>query len=809
MNQHKTNFAKLSKRFAGSRLKRFLLFISLPFWVLLILLFIPVRTLFHDPTSTVILARNGELLGAKIAADGQWRFPPRQSVPEKFEKAVIAFEDKRFYYHPGVDPIAIVRSMRMNLRSGSKVSGASTLTMQVVRLSRKGKPRTVSEKIIEAFISLRLEIWFSKQEILSMYASNAPFGGNVVGLDAAAWRYFGRSGGDLSWAEAAALAVLPNAPALVHPGRNRNIFLQKRNRLLEKLMLRQVITREDYELALLEPLPERPLSLPMHAMHLLERANRQAPGTISQTSLDGPLQQNAVRVVAAHVAQNRHQQIHNAAALILDNRSGKVLAYVGNAYHADLSVPGGMVDIITAPRSGGSILKPFLFAAMLHEGLITPQTLIPDYPFQTPGFNPQNFDRRFDGAVPAYRALQRSLNVPAVRMLQQYGVEKFHFLLGQLGMTTLNHPPLHYGLSLILGGAESSLWDVAAMYARLSRVLQNYPRYDGLYDPNDLFQPGWTLGSENEQKTRHPEQRHELEASGVLDASAIWATYQALLEVNRPEEEAGWQLFANVRRIAWKTGTSYGNRDAWAVGTTPEYTVGVWVGNASGEGRPNLTGVGFAAPILFELFGLLPATTTFPQPYDDMVQAELCRQSGHIAGRFCVEKDSVWMPVKCLRTTACSYHIPVHLDQEGKHRVNSSCYDVHRMQTLSWFVLPPAMEWFYRSRNPGFLPLPPWLESCRYSQETNPMQLIYPSGNVKVIIPRELGGEAGKMVLQAVHREREALIFWHLDGEFLGSTHYEHNFAITTSPGIKHLVLVDENGHRLEQEFQVVQSPGL
>lgn len=801
-------FSELYQRVAGSRTKRWLAFLSVPFLLLFILLIIPVRTLFNDPYSTVILARNGELLGAKIATDGQWRFPSRQTVPEKFRKAVIAFEDKRFYYHPGVDPIAIMRSMRMNLKSGSKLSGASTLTMQVVRLSRKGKPRTFYEKIIEAFMAIKLEMCFSKNEILAMYASHAPFGGNVVGLDAAAWRYFGREADELTWAEAAALAVLPNSPALVHPGRNRSIFLEKRNLLLRRLMLKHVITQEDYELSLPEPLPDRPLSLPMHTVHLLERANRQIPGRSVQTTLDAPLQKNAVRIVEEHVAQNQHQQIHNAAVLILDNRGGQVLAYVGNAYNAGMPVPGGMVDIIPAPRSGGSILKPFLFAAMLHEGLITPYTLIPDYPFQTPGFNPQNFDRRFDGAVPAYRALQRSLNVPAVRMLQQYGVEKFHFQLVRLGLSTLNRPPSHYGLSLILGGAESTLWDVTAMYSRLSRVLQNFPRFDGLYDPDDLYEPRWILGSENDGKPEKSKKPQELEASGVLDASAIWATYNALLEVNRPEEEAGWQMFTNVRRIAWKTGTSYGNRDAWAVGTTPEYTVGVWVGNASGEGRPNLTGVGFAAPILFELFGLLPAPTSFTQPYDDMVQTELCRQSGHIAGRFCTEKDSVWISAKCLRTTVCPYHIPVHLDREGKLRVNSSCYNVYEMKTHSWFVLPPAMEWFYRSRNPGYLPLPPWRKSCRYGQEVNPMQLIYPAENVKVIIPRELGGQSGRMVLQAVHREREALIFWHLDGEYIGSTRYDHNLAITTSTGTKRLVLVDENGYRLEQEFQVVQGPG-
>ncbi|MGB4205725.1 MAG: penicillin-binding protein 1C [Bacteroidales bacterium] len=774
--------------------------------VLIIVLFlaIPVRTIFNDPTSTVVLDRNGELLRAKIAADGQWRFPHNENVPEKFAKALIAFEDKRFYYHPGVDVFAISRALYSNLSSGRKISGASTITMQVVRLSRKNKPRTISEKIIEAFIALRIELRYSKSEILAIYASNAPFGGNVVGLDAAAWRYFGCKADNLSWAEAATLAVLPNTPALIHPGRNRPVLFQKRNLLLEKLLKRKIISQEDYELALIEPLPDKPVSLPAEAMHLLERMNVAWKGKLINSTVDFYLQKNATRIVNSHAAYYRSNQIHNAAALIIDNNSGQVLAYVGNVSDTKATVPGAMVDLITAQRSGGSILKPFLFAAMLHEGLITHKTLLPDYPFQIPGFNPQNFDRKFDGAVPASSALQRSLNVPAVRMLQQYGVEKFYYLLQKLGMSTLKHPPAHYGLSLILGGAESTLWDVTTMYARLSKVLQNYTLNDGMYDKSDMFDPVFLLPSDNGLDKIRKNNRSELEPTGILDASAIWLTFNALFEVNRPEEEAGWKMFSNSRRVAWKTGTSYGNRDAWAVGTTPEYTVGVWVGNASGEGRPDLTGVGYAAPILFDLFGILPPTTMFRQPYDDMVLEKLCTESGYIANDNCTETDSVWISLKSQRTTSCPYHIPVHLDVSGKYRVNSDCYQVHKIQKVSWFVLPPAMEWFYRMHHPGYQDLPPWHPDCKSTQENNPMQLIYPSGNIQAMIPRELGGKMGKIVLQAVHSDKDAVIYWHLDGEYLGFTKNEHNFAISSGTGLKHLVIVDENGNRLEQKFRIV-----
>jgi penicillin-binding protein 1C len=787
-----------------ARLKKTLLILLSAVIMLLLFLSIRVSNLFNDPTSTGLLDRSGELLGARIASDGQWRFPHNPQVPEKFEKALIAFEDKRFYYHPGIDPLAIARALRLNLKAGSNVSGASTLSMQVIRLSRKGKARTISEKLVEAVMALRLELRFRKKEILSLYASNAPFGGNVVGLDAAAWRYFGRSAEALSWAEATTLAVLPNSPALIHPGRNRAALMQKRNNLLERLMQRQVISSEDYELALLEPIPDQPLSLPLDAYHLLERMHLSNLGSTMHSNLDARLQRNVLRILSHYTSMYRTKQVHNAAALIVDNRSGEVLAYAGNVLDPANPIPGGMVDVITAPRSGGSILKPFLYAGLLHEGLITQSTIIADYPFQTSGFSPQNFDRSFDGAVPAYRALQRSLNVPAVRMLQQYGVEKFHFLLQQLGTSTLNKPPSHYGLSLILGGAESTLWDVTAMYARLSRILQHYPVYDGMYLPADIFEPSLLLSSQSFVEPEISEIRPLLEPTGILDAAAIWLTWEALLEVNRPEEESGWKMFANARRIAWKTGTSYGNRDAWAVGTTPEFTVGIWVGNASGEGRPDLTGVGFAAPILFDIFGLLPATSFFRQPYDDMVQENLCRRSGHIASQHCTESDTLWVPQKSLRTLNCPYHLPVNLDAEGRFRVSSMCYEVHRMQRQSWFVLPPAMEWFYRNRNPDYKPLPPWKPGCRDANERNPMQLIYPTGKVNVMIPREIGGNLGNLVLQAAHRNHEAVIFWHLNGEYLGATRGEHYLAISPPAGPQNLVLVDENGHRLSQSFEVV-----
>jgi penicillin-binding protein 1C len=596
------------------------------------------RHLFNDPYSTVMLDRNGELLGARIAVDGQWRFPPLNSLPGKYKKAAILYEDRFFYHHPGVNPLSLLRAIFQNLKNGEIVSGGSTLTMQVIRLSRKGRPRTISEKIIEIILALRLEWTESKEDILSLYASHAPFGGNVVGIDAASWRYYGRPPEQLSWAEAATLAVLPNAPALIHPGKNRSLLIKKRNQLLDKLEKNGLIDALDCELAKLEALPDKPLPLPSHAPHLLGRIYIQNRGSRVYSSLDALLQQRVNMIIEEHYKALKHNNIHNACCLVLDTRSGEVLAYVGNTPNPGGPEFAGDVDIIIAPRSTGSILKPILYSLMLEEGEILPGTLVPDIPTQYTGYSPKNFSMDYDGAVPARRALARSLNVPAVRMLQSHGIERFYYQLEELGIHTLSYPASHYGLSLILGGAEGSLWDITGVFASMGRVLDRYNQ-TGLYFKEDIhspiiyFSPYQTKPGKGASDNIHP-----------FSAAAVWLTFQSLLEVNRPDSQAGWKSFSSSGKIAWKTGTSFGFRDGWAIGTSPEYTIGVWVGNADGEGRPGLTGIAVAAPILFDVFSTLPQGHWFQAPVNELYPVAVCRKSGHLPGPFCPSVDTIYIP---------------------------------------------------------------------------------------------------------------------------------------------------------------------
>jgi penicillin-binding protein 1C len=531
--------------------------------------------LFDASYSTVLLDKNNELLGARLAADGQWRFPGDELViPQTFREAIIQFEDKRFYAHNGVDIIALCRALRDNILSGKVTSGGSTLTMQTMRLSRCNRPRTIFQKCIEMLWACRAEMKYSKDKILQQYASHAPFGGNVVGLGAASWRYFQKTPEQLSWGEAATLAVLPNAPGLIHPGRNRDLLMQKRNALIAKLQAKRIINNEDASLAMQEPLPDQPYPLPDIAPHLLGHYN--STGAILHSTIDIDLQQRLSELVNRHADILSMNGVHNAALLLMETETGNVLAYIGNTQHESRQHQND-VDIIRSERSSGSILKPFLHCAALEEGLITPAGILEDIPTFIRGYQPLNFSQEYMGMVPANEALSMSLNVPAVRLLQDYGILPFKERLVAAGITTLHYSPDHYVLPLVLGGAEVTLWDVCGAYASMGRILNHTYKYDHQYSKEDIHPPVILA-------QKHDESRYVklTEQPPLWNAGAIWHTFEAMSDLRRPDSEGQWETFRSSKRVAWKTGTSFGYRDAWAVGVTPKYTIGVWVGNADG-----------------------------------------------------------------------------------------------------------------------------------------------------------------------------------------------------------------------------------
>ena len=736
------------------------------------------RHLFHVPYSTVVTDRNEELLGARIASDGQWRFPPRNTTPEKIKECLITFEDKHFYHHWGVNPFAIGRAFYQNVKNKRIVSGGSTLTMQTIRLARN-ESRTFREKLIEMIWATRLEFRASKEEILSMYISHAPFGGNVVGLDAAAWRYFGHSADDLSWAESAMLAVLPNAPAMIHLSKGRKTLLDKRNRLLKQLLEKKTIDSSTYELAISEPLPDEPHPLPQIAPYLVSRFYQERNGEYSRSTINRGIQTQVEDLAERWSNEFGRSDIRNLAILVIDIPSNQVVAYCGNV-HFDRKQGGNQVDVIQAPRSTGSILKPFLYYAMLQEGSLLPDMLLPDVPVNINGFTPQNFSMQFEGAVPASEALARSLNIPAVTMLQRYGVPKFHSFLQQIGLKTINRSSSHYGLSLILGGAEATLWDVTNAYAMMGRSLLQLPQTScslllptsRITESTDPFQPG-----------------------------AVWQTFDALKEVNRPEE-IDWKSIPSMQTIAWKTGTSYGFRDAWAVGVTPRYAVGVWVGNATGEGKPGLVGAQTAGPVLFDIFNLLPASSWFTRPAGIFVEAEVCRKSGHLKGRFCDETDTLLVLPAGLRTEACPYHHLVTLSADESQRIYENCANTEPTLQKSWFTLPPVWEWYYKQHHPEYKPLPPFKAGC--GEDTfQPMQFIYPPMNARIKLPKQLDGSKGFLTVELAHSNPNATVFWHLDETYQAQTQDFHKISLQPAAGKHSLTAVDGEGNTISTTFFV------
>ena len=736
------------------------------------------RHLFHVPYSTVVTDRNEELLGARIASDGQWRFPPRNTTPEKIKECLITFEDKHFYHHWGVNPFAIGRAFYQNVKNKRIVSGGSTLTMQTIRLARN-ESRTFREKLIEMIWATRLEFRASKEEILSMYISHAPFGGNVVGLDAAAWRYFGHSADDLSWAESAMLAVLPNAPAMIHLSKGRKTLLDKRNRLLKQLLEKKTIDSSTYELAISEPLPDEPHALPQIAPYLVSRFYQERNGEYSRSAINKGIQTQVEDLAERWSNEFGRSDIRNLAILVIDIPSNQVVAYCGNV-HFDQKQGGNQVDVIQAPRSTGSILKPFLYYAMLQEGSLLPDMLLPDVPVNINGFTPQNFSMQFEGAVPASEALARSLNIPAVTMLQRYGVPKFHSFLQQIGLKTINRSSSHYGLSLILGGAEATLWDVTNAYAMMGRSLLQLPQRScslllptsRITESTDPFQPG-----------------------------AVWQTFDALKEVNRPEE-IDWKSIPSMQTIAWKTGTSYGFRDAWAVGVTPRYAVGVWVGNATGEGKPGLVGAQTAGPVLFDIFNLLPSSSWFTRPAGIFVEAEVCRKSGHLKGRFCDETDTLLVLPAGLRTEACPYHHLVTLSANESQRIYENCANTEPTLRKSWFTLPPVWEWYYKQHHPEYKPLPPFKAGC--GEDTfQPMQFIYPPMNARIKLPKQLDGSKGFLTVELAHNNPNATVFWHLDETYQAQTQDFHKISLQPAAGKHSLTAVDGEGNTISTTFFV------
>ena len=763
-----------------------LLFVVLVWWFSL------PKALFSDPISCVVNDQDGNLLGARIADDGQWRFPSADEVPGKFEQAILHFEDEYFYLHTGFNPISMAKAFYSNLTSSTK-RGGSTLTQQVIRLSRKNKQRSYTEKIIELVQATRLELKLSKKEILLHYSAYAPFGGNVVGLEAASWRYFGISPQQLTWGQASALAVLPNSPSIIYPGKNDKQFLNKRNALLKKLVSKEVIDEETYQLSLLESLPSQPLPLPNQAFHFVDFVCQQDQKEVMASSIQYQLQQKANQITNTHQRALQKNTIYNLSLVVVENKTRKVLAYVGNT--STTKSPFHYVDMMQAKRSTGSTLKPFLYAAALEKSQILPTSLLQDVPVSFNGYRPKNFNEKFHGLVPAHQALSRSLNVPFVNVLQDYGLPLFYENLRDAGLQQINKGIDHYGLTLILGGAEVSLWELTQAFVNFKDVYSTYVTSSSRYSTGEI--QNLTInasGSSTKQELDYkPANWH---------ASSVYFTLKAMMELERPEDFNFGAILGDDQQIAWKTGTSYGFKDAWSMGMNKEYTVGVWVGNADTEGRPNLTGIKAAAPIMFDVFKELPKSQDWLlPPYDDVKQVNLCPFSGMPKSKACDESELLWIPSHSKALRQCTYHTEISVDETERYEVKNNCYPHSKMKKKSFVELSPIEKHFTQAM--GFKTPPPLHPNCgKVTDEQELMEFIFPRKNERILLPKSFDGTNEEVVLQLAH-SKNTEVHWYIDERYLTTTTELHETSIHLQPGRYQISVVDEKGHFLKQDVLV------
>ena len=762
-------------------LRKKLIYGALSFGVIgfLIYLAIPMDSATYKKYSQVILANDSSFLRVYLNEEDQWCLPPslQAEIPHKLKIAAIEYEDQYFYYHPGINPIAILRAAYLNIKKKKIVSGGSTISMQLARM-RNNRKRTFFNKLKEIFITFKYEFQYTKDEILSEYLSHAPYGSNVRGYLAASHRFFGKKSYQLTWGEAATLAVLPNSPGLIFPSKNGKALKNKRDKLLLTLRNRKIIDQETYELSLLEQVPDQIIPFPLSAPHLTDQIHQENQIDIVRTTIDPNIQYETKFFVHQHANYLQQLGIQNVSALVINNNTSEVASYVGSQDYHDLE-NAGRVDGIRSNRSSGSILKPYLYALAIDDGLILPQTLIRDVPTYYNSFSPNNASEEFSGIVPANQALVHSLNVPAVRLLNAYGVNKFYNMLKEAGVSSLFRNSDEYGLPLILGGAEVSPWDMAKLYSGMAN--------------GGVFRNITYL---SKSKPAYQKQ--------LVSQAASYQILTELKELLRPGLEFYWKKYGSQKPIAWKTGTSYGHKDAWAVGTTPEWTIVVWVGNFSGQSNKSLSGMKSAGPLLFNLLNVLPKeelTTWFEPDEVNTVKVKTCKQTGFYAGIDCEETEMVDAPVRMKPIDTCPYHQSMYVNHQG-NAVCSHCWDPTKTMK-SFLSYSPDVNYYLKKSGKVPETTPEHNPSCPTRQEHDVLQIIYPVGYSNIFVPRDFDGSHEPIVSRFATRHPDREIFWYLDDQLLGSSTHQTTWPLKLNAGNHRLMVQDEEGNKDQVEFTV------
>ena len=788
----------------------------------------------HPPSSTVALDRHGEWLRAFTASDDSWRIPEPSlaEISPKLRTAVLTYEDRWFYYHFGINPFSIAQALVTNIKAGRVVRGGSTITMQVARMMEP-KSRTVRNKIIEMFRALQLEARYSKDDILTLYLNMAPYGGNIVGSTAASRIYFNKPQNRLSLGEAALLAAIPNSPTRLRPDLRHANAVRAREKVLRRMVTFGKISEGELREAVSEPIPTARYPMPFSAPHLTRRlkdshaglsissskrphsshftGKSAAPAGIQvnriHSTIDARIQELGERILRESLTPLRREGISTGAIIVMDTRSREVLAQVGSYSFFDRDSKG-QIDGTNARRSPGSTLKPFIYGLAIDRGLITSESLLNDVPIDYSGYKPVNYDAEYRGYVTAREALAHSLNVPAVNLYAQLGNDGIYSFLQNAGISTLPKSKGHYGLSLILGGCELTLLELTTLYAGLANSGE-FAKYRLTMDPpkngegnrtelesagrlNPIFQPVDRLAVISE--SRAP-------AKQLLSREACYILTEMLTEVRRPDLPAAYEASTNLPKIAWKTGTSYGHRDAWSIGYTPDFTIGVWVGNFNGAGVSSLVGSEVAAPILFALFTALttPATNRWFTRPGRVNTREVCSLSGMLSSSHCpASKFDYYIP-SVSPNAECSIHKEIYVDEGTGATLCSHCRAGRTYRRLVFEEWPATMGTWLKRKGFAIPEMPAHFSGCTGLVAGHSPIVVSPSEDSEYHIRAGIPLEDQKISLQASVSNRTKQIFWFLDGRLIFSGDPAEKVFLTPVAGKHRLTCVDDEGRSTSQ----------
>lgn len=732
------------------------------------------------PPSIVVYDRNGEMLRAFLSEDEMWCMPViADKISPSLKKAVLTYEDKYFRWHFGVNPISIFRAAIVNLKAGRIMQGASTITMQVARMMEP-KPRTFGNKLIEMFRALQLELRFSKNEILTCYFNMAPYGGNIVGIGAAAHLYFNKSPDKISLGEAALLAAIPNSPNALRPDIFPEAAKQAREKVLNILLKNNRITEAQKDEALSEPIPNGRFDLPFKTPHLSTKLVERFPEKKNlRTTVDADIQLLAEKTLQTHLAPLRSRGISNGAIVVIENENRDVLAMVGSYDFWD-TANNGQVNGAMSPRSPGSALKPFIYALGMDAGLITPKSLLYDVPVEYRNYRPVNYDETFHGVVTVEEALIRSLNVPAVNLYAQMGENGIYAFVNEAGLTTLPKPKDYYGLSLILGGCEVTLLELTNLYAGLAN--------GGRFQPYRFLQDEPSQGGKS-----------------LLSEGACFILSEMLSQLRRPDLPSSWEYTVDLPKIAWKTGTSYGHRDAWSIGYTPKYTIGVWAGNFDGNGVPELVGAETAAPILFSLFSSLEKSKQsawFIQPAS-VKKRQVCTVSGMPLSKHCASARNEYYLPGISPIQECDIHKVILVDKATGTRLCSHCRIGREYEEKIVEQWPAEIAtWMERSGYP-MDKIPPHFPDCSQVVSGEKPVIRSPSPDTEYKIRPAVALKYQKILLDASVSNRTKKIYWFLDGKMVFSGDPKEKVFITPKIGPHTVLCLDDEGRSSEMRFVV------